>query len=69
MSYLPLNVPRNSVANEAKRQGWRTMKNVILNCALLALIAGSASASMTVDFESPPLSLGTLLTDYSGLRG
>lgn len=43
------------------------MKNVILKFALLILTAGSASANVTVDFESPSLSLGTLLNDYSGL--
>lgn len=43
------------------------MKSVILKCALLALTAGSVSASVTVDFENPPLSLGTILTDYEGL--
>ena len=44
------------------------MKSVILKCALLALTAGSVSASVTVDFENPPLSLGTILTDYEGLN-
>jgi len=43
------------------------MKSVILKCALLVLTAGSVSASVTVDFENPPLSLGTILTDYAGL--
>jgi hypothetical protein len=43
------------------------MKNVILKFALLALTAGIASANVTVDFESPPLPLGTILNDYSGL--
>ncbi len=43
------------------------MKNVILKFALLALTAGIASANVTVDFESPSLSLGDTLDDYSGL--
>ncbi|MBW7990310.1 MAG: hypothetical protein FVQ84_09890 [Planctomycetes bacterium] len=43
------------------------MKNVFLICSLLALTAGSVSASVTVDFENPPLPLGTILTDYAGL--
>ena len=43
------------------------MKNVVLICSLLALTAGSANANVVIDFESPPLSSGTLLVDYAGL--
>jgi hypothetical protein len=43
------------------------MKNVIVKCVLLALTASSVSASVTVDFENPPLSSGTILTNYAGL--
>ena len=43
------------------------MKNFFLIYSLLALTAGGIKANVVVDFESPPLSPGTLLVDYAGL--
>jgi len=43
------------------------MRGTLLMATVLAVMAGAAAGSVTVDFETPPLTQGMALVDYAGL--